>query len=60
MKSRLYYLGKCKPKELKQNFDIVYDYYKKCAETKGYLTNDISFVEDKKWVKFYVKIEIEI
>lgn len=59
MNERLYYLGKCKPKELKQTFDTVYDYYKLQASKKGY-HGDISFIEDKKWVKFYVKLEIEI
>jgi len=59
MNERLYYLGKCKPKELKQNFDEVYDYYKIQASKKGY-HGDISFIEDRKWVKFYVKVEIEI
>lgn len=59
MNERLYYLGKCKPKELKQSFDKVYDYYKQYASKKGY-HGDISFVEERKWVKCYVKIEIEI
>lgn len=60
MEKRLYYLGKCKPTELKQSFDKVYDYYKKLAITRGFIENEISFIEDKKWVRFYVKVEIEI
>jgi hypothetical protein len=60
MEDRLYYLGKCKPKELKLYFDKVYDFYKGEADKKGYRDNEIIFQEERKWVKVYVKIEIEI
>ena len=59
MEERLIYLGKLKRKKVDEDFDVVYDKYKKRAIDRGYENPILKLLKERSIVKFYVVIELE-
>jgi hypothetical protein len=57
---RLIFLKKIKKEHFEEFFDDYYDELEKMAVKKGYVHNEIKFINDGKYVNTYVLITLKI
>ena len=57
---RLIFLKKIKRKDFEEFFDDYYDELEKMAVKKGYVNNELKFINDGKYVNAYVLITLKM
>jgi hypothetical protein len=57
---RLIFLKKIKKQDFEEFFDEYYDELEKMAVKKGYVNNELKFINDDKYVNAYVLITLKI